>query len=164
MRLLIVASAALALLCTPALAGQMGSHPLERTTSREGAREPENQTVRRIVENDAPVSLPADGKQRVACTTKEQLQDITSQATFAEAQDKIRRYVSFQDDGGDPPCAVFDWGQGTVTEAVLLPHTFTFPSGTEYRLYALHVVFPKVEHCTGACTPSFWVLWQEPVT
>ena len=85
MRLLIVASAALALLCTPALA-VMGKHPGARAPidPGENVKVPPGHTgydtiVIPAQNAGAPDTLPADGRKRLACLDLSQIQDIFNQ-------------------------------------------------------------------------------------
>lgn len=86
MRLLIVASAALALLCSPAVA-QMGKHPGARTIDPgENVKAPPGHTTYDTIiipgpNIGAPTDLPDDGRKRLACEDLSQIQDIFGQPT-----------------------------------------------------------------------------------
>ncbi len=151
MRLLIVASAALALLCTPALA-VMGKHPGARAPidPGENVKVPPGHTgydtiVIPAVNAGAPDTLPADGRKRLACLDLSQIQDIFNQPNIDGADAALGKHIAAHE------CYGSAWSEAKVIEAVEIVYPWNFSDGTHPKVYALHVVFPSGN--------SFWVVW-----
>lgn len=150
MRLLIVAAAALALLCSPALA-QMGTHP--GAYVGENVKVPPGHTTYdtiAIPETNAatPTELPQDGRKRLACMDLSQIQGIFSGPDLDAANTVLRGLLASRQ------CYATVWSEAKVIEAVKIEYTWNFPDGTHPEVYALHVVF--------ASGNSFWVMWFAP--
>ena len=151
MRLLIVASAALALLCTPALAN-MGKHPGARAPidPGENVKVPPGHTgydqiVIPAVNAGAPDTLPADGRKRLACIGLSQIQDIFATKDIDGADAALSQHIKAHE------CYGAAWSEAKVIEAVEITYLWNFSDGTHPKVYALHVVFPSGN--------SFWVVW-----
>ncbi|MBN8994457.1 MAG: hypothetical protein J0H94_04470 [Rhizobiales bacterium] len=154
MRLLIVASAALALLCSPALA-QMGTHPGARAPidPGENAKVPPGHTgydqiAIPLANAGPPTELPADGRKRLACADLSQIQAIFSVANIDAADAALSAQIAARH------CYGSAWSAGKVIEAVEITYPWDFSDGTHPVVYALHVVF--------ASGNSFWVVWFMP--
>lgn len=152
MKLLIVASAALALLCAPALA-QMGKHPGARAPIDTGnVKVPPGHATYDTISipetNVAPTDLPADGRKRLACVSLSQIQDIFGGPTIDSANAALSAMISARQ------CYGSAWSAAKVIEAVEITYAWDFGDGTHPVIYALHVVF--------ASGNSFWVVWFAP--
>lgn len=156
MRLLIVASAALALLCTPALA-TMGKHYGERAVidPGENAKVPPGHTgydkiVIPSANAGAPTNLPEDGRKRLACEDLSQIQAIFNVPTIEAANAALSEQIAAR------KCYGSVWSAAKVIEAVEITYRWNFSDGSHPVIYALHVVFPSGN--------SFWVVWFDDAT
>lgn len=155
MRLLIVAAAALAFLCSPAFA-EMGKHPGARAPidPGENVKIPPGHTTYDSITipgpNAAPpTDFPADGKKRLACEDLSQIQAIFGGPTMASADMALSEQIAAR------KCYGSLWSAGKVIEAVEIKYVWDFPDGDTHPLvYALHVLFPSGN--------SFWVVWFMP--
>ena len=151
MKLLIVASAALAFLCAPALA-QMGEHPgVHVVDPGENQKVPPGHTTYDSIalpNAGPPTDFPDDGQKRLACESLSQIQDIFGQSTIDGANTALRAQIMAR------KCYGSVWSAGKVTEAVEITYPWDFSDGSHPVIYALHIVF--------ASGNSFWVVWFMP--